>query len=153
PGYDALTEGAGFLNAVGAVRLARFFATAQPGDQYPTQSVWSKQIIWGNHRLTGGALTPAANAWNLGTTWGVATTADGDNIVWGTVDGDNIVWGTDDGDNIVWGTAMDVNILPGVDGATQTVVGTFDTLTDAQILDLSASPAATPVAEPPTPTG
>ena len=109
PGYDALTQGAGFLNAVGAVRLARFFATAEPGDDYPTQSMWSRQIIWGNHRLSGGALVPSANAWSLRTTWGVASTADGDNIVWGTVaDGDNIVWGTAaDGDNIVWGTAVD----------------------------------------------
>ena len=109
-GYDTLTQGAGFLNAVGAVRLARFFATAQPGDRYPTQSMWSKQIIWGNHRLTGGALVPSANAWSVGTTWGVAMAADGDNIVWGTAaaDGDNIVWGTAaDGDNIVWGTAAD----------------------------------------------
>src|SRR5262249_31633989 len=29
-GYDALTEGAGYLNAVGAIRLARFYATALP---------------------------------------------------------------------------------------------------------------------------
>jgi serine protease AprX len=131
PGYDALTQGAGFLNAVGAVRLARFFATAQPGDHYPTQSMWSKEIIWGTHRLTGGVLTPAANAWGLGTTWGVATAAAGDNIVWGThcgadcdnivwgtaAAGDNIVWGTArDGDNIVWGTARDGdNIVWGTD--------------------------------------
>ena len=31
PGYDALTEGAGFLNTKGAVDLARFFNTAQAG--------------------------------------------------------------------------------------------------------------------------
>ena len=30
-GYNPLTQGAGFLNALGAVRLARFYATAQPG--------------------------------------------------------------------------------------------------------------------------
>ena len=107
PGYDGLTQGAGFLNAVGAVRLARFFATAQPGDPYPVQSMWSKHIIWGNHKLTGGVLTPAANAWGLGTTWGVAKTVAGQNIVWGTALADNIVWGTALGaDNIVWGTAL-----------------------------------------------
>ena len=107
PGYDGLTQGAGFLNAVGAVRLARFFATAQPGDPYPVQSMWSKHIIWGNHKLTGGVLTPAANAWDLGTTWGVAKTVAGQNIVWGTALADNIVWGTALGaDNIVWGTAL-----------------------------------------------
>jgi serine protease AprX len=231
PGYDALTEGAGFLNAVGAVRLARFFATAQPGDQYPTQSMWSKAIIWGNHRLTGGALMPAANAWTLGTTWGVAAAADGDNIVWGTADGDNIVWGTstdgdnivwgtstdgdnivwgtdcggadcdnivwgtadgdnvvwgtatdgdnilwgtdcggadcdnivwgttvvndviwetDDGDNIVWGTATSLTTLSGADGTTQSAAGTFDSLTDEQLLDFGALPAATEPESPPT---
>jgi serine protease AprX len=135
PGYDGLTQGAGFLNAVGAVRLARFFATAQPGDPYPTQSIWSKQIIWGNHRLTGGALMPAANAWNLGTTWGVAKVNANENIVWGTVlADDNIVWGTAADDNIVWGTSLsDDNIVWGTDcgGAdcSNIVWGTMD-LTD-----------------------
>ena len=130
PGYDALTQGAGFLNAVGAVRLARFFATAQPGDRYPTQSMWSQEIIWGNHRLTGGALMPAANAWGLGTTWGVAAAAGGDNIVWGTQCGagcDNIVWGTADGDNIVWGTQCGTgcdNIVWGTAGGDNIVWGT-----------------------------
>jgi serine protease AprX len=111
PGYDGLTEGAGFLNAVGAVRLARFFATAHPGDPYPTQSIWSKHIIWGNHMLTGGVLTPTANAWNLDTTWGVANVASGQNIVWGTVvSADNIVWGTAiAATNIVWGTTIVAN--------------------------------------------
>ncbi len=58
PGYDALTQGAGFLNAVGAVRLAQFFATARPGQPVPLQKMWSKKIIWGNHRLSGGILEP-----------------------------------------------------------------------------------------------
>ena len=49
PGYNALTQGAGFLNAVGAVRLARFYATATPGATVPVQKMWSKHIIWGNH--------------------------------------------------------------------------------------------------------
>jgi serine protease AprX len=110
-GYDALTEGAGFLNAIGAVRLARFFATAKPGDKAPTQSMWSKHVIWGNHLLSGGFLLPSANAWSVGTTWGAVQTAEGaDNIVWGTSCSDatcaNVVWGTATGpDNIVWGTA------------------------------------------------
>ena len=127
PGYDALTQGAGFLNVVGAVRLARFYATATPGAKVPTQKMWSKHIIWGSHRLGKGALNINANAFRVGTDWGVAKTNNGDNIVWGTAcsssdcdnvvwghdnnsvwgttaNGDNIVWGTDGGDNIVWGT-------------------------------------------------
>ncbi len=121
PGYNGLTQGAGFLNAVGAVRLARFYATATPGATVPVQKMWSKHIIWGNHRLGKGTLDVHANAFNVGTNWGVAKTDDGDNIVWGTACGssdcDNIVWGTDDGDNIVWGTADDGdNIVWGTDG-------------------------------------
>ncbi|HEY7287888.1 MAG TPA: S8 family peptidase, partial [Vicinamibacterales bacterium] len=109
PNYDPLTQGAGFLNAVGAVRLARFYATAQDGQIFPSQTMWSRHIVWGNHELSGGVPDPAANAFSLGTTWGVASTEAGDNIVWGTArDGDNIVWGTARGDdNIVWGTARD----------------------------------------------
>jgi len=109
PNYDPLTQGAGFLNAVGAVRLARFYATAEDGQIFPSQTMWSGHIVWGSHELSGGILDPAANAFSLGTTWGVASTNTGDNIVWGMArDGDNIVWGTARGDdNIVWGTARD----------------------------------------------
>ena len=131
PGYRPLEQGAGFVNAIGAVRLARFYATAQPGDSVPTQNMWSKRIFWGNHALTGGLLNPSANAFAVGTTWGVAATSSGDNIVWGTDDaGDNIVWGTDDGDNIVWGTDCGGgdcdNIIWGTDDGDNIVWGTAD---------------------------
>ena len=121
-GYNGLTEGAGFLNAVGAVRLARFYANAKPGDRVPVQKMWSRRIIWGNHRIGGGVLDVSQNAFRLDTTWGVAQTDKGDNIVWGTATqdgGDNIVWGTavGEGDNIVWGTAVGEgdNIVWGTD--------------------------------------
>src|SRR5580704_15464513 len=107
PGYNVLTQGAGFLNTLGAVRLARFYATARAGDRMPTQKIWSRHLIWGNHLLTGGIPVPSKNAWGLGVVWGSAKTlgTDGDNIIWGTAgDGDNIIWGTSDGDNIIWGT-------------------------------------------------
>jgi serine protease AprX len=140
--YDSLTQGAGFLNTRGAVELARFYRTARAGDRLRVSKSWSRQILWGNHRLTRGALRPNANAWKLSTVWGSAVDGFGDNIVWGTIlDGDNIVWGTfdtltnivwgtllgDNGDNIVWGTfldgdnivwgtlAMDDNIVWGTD--------------------------------------
>jgi serine protease AprX len=124
-GYDPLTEGAGFLNAVGAIRLTRFYATAQAGQTVPTQAMWSRHIIWGNHQLTGGLPVPGANAFSLGTIWGTAFTSGGDNIVWGTLaDGDNIVWGTAiDGDNIVWGTAANGdNIVWGTDSGNDNIV-------------------------------
>ena len=110
PGYKPLEQGAGFLNTLGAVRLAKFYASHQIGARMPVQKVWSRQIIWGNHKLSGGYLNPKGNAWGSNIVWGTAKTLGdtGDNIVWGTSDdGDNIVWGTADenGDNIVWGTA------------------------------------------------
>jgi serine protease AprX len=106
--YDVLTQGAGFLNAHGAVELARFFYKAHAGDRYPSNWQWSRQVIWGNRRLTGGVLKPNGNAWGLNVVWGTAD--DGENIVWGTVcdDCENIVWGTADAlENIVWGTLSD----------------------------------------------
>jgi serine protease AprX len=119
-GYNALEQGAGFLNALGAVRLAQFYATGLPGSQAPTSPAWAGHIFWGNHRLTGGIMRPGANAWRRGVQWGsLAATASGDNIVWGTqAANDNIVWGTaaGAGDNIVWGTAFgDDNIVWGTD--------------------------------------
>ena len=111
PSYNALTQGAGFLNAQGAVQLARFYRTAQSGARLTIPAEWGKQVIWGNQRLRGGVIRPNANAYQVGTTWGSAFDRDGDNIVWGTVlRGDNIVWGTVDllsADNLVWGTVRD----------------------------------------------
>jgi serine protease AprX len=110
--YDALTQGAGFLNAEGAVQLARYFRYADPGDLYPHSWMWSRQIIWGNYRLKGGVIKPNASAWAQNIVWGTAA-SDGENIVWGTLCGDsdcnNIVWGTaaEEGENIVWGTLQD----------------------------------------------
>src|SRR5262249_57775446 len=56
PGYSPLRQGAGFLNTLGAVRLAQYYVNPHVGDRVPVQSVWSRQIIWGSHRLTGGIM-------------------------------------------------------------------------------------------------
>jgi serine protease AprX len=129
PGYNALTQGAGFINAQGAVQLARFFRTAQSGSLLTIPSEWGRQVLWGNHRITGGVIRPNANAFQLGTTWGSAFDGDGDNIVWGTLeDGDNIVWGTFDllsADNLVWGTVRDLdgdNLVWGTYGSADNLV-------------------------------
>ncbi len=141
PGYNPLEEGAGFLNALGAVRLAKYYASAHSaGEPVPIEPIWGRQILWGNHRLRNGFMLPNANAWGLNIVWGSAKTLGdtgdnivwgtacggsdcGDNIVWGTAsDGDNIVWGTaGDGDNIVWGTAGD-NIVWGTAGDGDNIV-------------------------------
>jgi len=123
PTYNALTQGAGFLNARGAVDLAKYFATAQAGARYPYSSMWSQRIIWGNYRVGGGAISPNANAFQTHTVWGALRGEDGDNIVWGTrcetETCANVVWGAsldgdgafgvidEDLDNIVWGTSLD----------------------------------------------
>jgi serine protease AprX len=112
PGYSPLRQGAGFLNSLGAVRLAKYYYAPKVGDIMPVQAVWSRAIIWGNHRLKHGVIMPSANAWANNVVWGSAKTLfdSGDNIVWGSMagDGDNIVWGSaSDGDNIVWGSASD----------------------------------------------
>jgi len=122
PSYDFLTQGAGFLNSLGAVRLAKYFATARPGDVYPIQGPWSRHIFWGNHRVTGGVLTPFGSAWATNVVWGDRYTPTGQNIVWGdncattscttAVWGTNLVWGTMD-DNVVWGLDDD-NIMWGL---------------------------------------
>jgi hypothetical protein len=119
PGYNGLTQGAGFLNAKGAVDLARFFRTAQAGELYPLGSTWSRTVIWGAHRLRGGVIKPNATAWKTNVVWGASKDLTGQNIVWGTraESEDNIVWGTlDSEDNIVWGTASEDNIVWGTYG-------------------------------------
>ena len=131
--YDFLTQGAGFLNTLGAVRLSRYFANGKAGDRYPDMRVWSKHLIWGNKRVRGGVLTPGGTAWALNIVWGDSLTPEGQNIVWGencdtaACDGivwgsnivwgevlvDNIVWGNTDGDNVVWGEVLVGNIVWG----------------------------------------
>lgn len=136
PGYKPLQQGAGFLNALGAVRLARFYQQTAVGSTMPRQPSWSRSIIWGNRLIKGGYLSPRANAWANNIVWGAAKTAvsAGDNVVWGTNNGDNVVWGTsgDDGnvvwgsdcgsndcDNVVWGTSDGDNVVWGSsDGST-----------------------------------
>ena len=76
PSYDAFSQGAGFLNAQGAVELARFLA-APATAAYPADTIWSRQLFWGNYRADGGRLSPDANAWEPGTRWGGIASASG----------------------------------------------------------------------------
>ena len=109
-GYGTLTQGAGFLNTEGAVKLAAYLYTAQPGSIYPSNPAWGRRIIWGNKKVTSGVIKPQGSAWALNVVWGSMNDGEGDNIVWGThcqfAECDNIVWGTTamEQDNIVWGT-------------------------------------------------
>ena len=130
PAYDPMTEGAGFLNAAGAVSLANYLASPMTAP-LPDSTGWSGQVIWGGTIISGGLLTADANAWPLGVVWGAATDPSGAPIGWGvtcqsdcdtaspqwtawqttawgtSTDGDTVVWGTSsgDGDTVVWGTS------------------------------------------------
>jgi serine protease AprX len=130
-GYDALTEGAGFLNARGAVEMARRAATGESPEPHDPVT-WSREIIWGNYRVKGGddmfGSLSASGMWRPGVTWGAANVVSAlgdaartDNIVWGSACGgtdcEGVAWHAsgagdatlpaDEGDALsaVWGTA------------------------------------------------
>jgi serine protease AprX len=118
--YDTLSQGAGQVNASGAIALAAAIDTTMPvGTPWLSRSVtpstkingqtlaWSQRILWGHHVLGGGVMLVNVPAFNINPThivWG----AD-DHIVWGA--DDHIVWGADD--HIVWGA--DDHIVWGAD--------------------------------------
>ena len=117
-GDNVFAQGAGFLNTKGAVRLARFFAAPETGVGYMRDTIegervdWSRHIIWGNYRITGGVPLPGSNAWANDQTWGGLRTETGQPVVWGARhDDDNIVWSVSDDGNIVWSVNDDGNIV------------------------------------------
>jgi serine protease AprX len=108
--YDRFTQGAGFLNAKGAVELARYLQA--PSDAaYPSSSSWSRQIIWGRRVIQNGQLTANASVWSVNVVWGSTSGPSGWNPpddggdVSATTEGDTVVWGTTEGDTVVWGTS------------------------------------------------
>ncbi len=111
-GESALAEGAGLVNARGAVRMAQFFARPRTGVGIPadliagTWTPWSRHLLWGNYLLAGGVPLPGSNAWLRTVEWGATATSGGQPIVWGARTTNAVVWGTrEDGtDNIVWST-------------------------------------------------
>jgi serine protease AprX len=140
--YDPLTQGAGFVDAAGAVAMARFFANPLAGR--PTSSAWGGRLIWGNQLLRGGQLQPNARAWRNDVVWGSAATISGQtidwsgwderrNVVWGSACGgadcdrssttatgsaydESVVWGTHDSERVVWGTdSGDESVVWGTD--------------------------------------
>jgi serine protease AprX len=122
-GYDALTQGSGFLDAHGAVDLARYFGSPQT-TAYPSSATWSRQLIWGNHRVSGGRLTPTANAWGSDVAWGAARRTDGTPVSWGVQcasadcsDATQEQWGTTcvlpDCSIVIWGDVASENVVWG----------------------------------------
>jgi serine protease AprX len=82
PDYDHLTQGAGFLNARGAVHLARRFAGTVDAAEAGDAGRWSRHIIWGESRVSGAHLPPSSPAWNRGVVWGASATPEGRQISW-----------------------------------------------------------------------
>jgi serine protease AprX len=83
--YDGNAQGAGFLNARGAVGLAKAFGSAAPdatSEAVADPVKWSRQIIWGDRRVTAAALAPSANAWRQGVVWGARRTPSGETVSW-----------------------------------------------------------------------
>jgi serine protease AprX len=145
---DYLTQGAGQINAAGAVQLASSINTTAPVNSWWLQSgvtgsstiggqsyVWAQSIVWGQHVIGGRFIYYNAQMWD-------------DNILWGTglirgndivppskrsrglngkfLDFDNIIWGTDFTvlrNNIVWATESQDNIIWGTNLAQFRVVG------------------------------
>ncbi|MBQ02230.1 MAG: hypothetical protein CL477_16300 [Acidobacteria bacterium] len=131
-GTDVLTQGAGALNADGAVALAASIDTsARDGEWWlsvPTTETstivgetltWGQRFIWGDRFIWGSTIYYAnTGVWSPVTVWG-------DRFIWGSqinwddlstsvVWGDRFIWGS----NIVWGD----NLL-GVDDGTQVLWG------------------------------
>ena len=106
--YSHLAQGAGFLNARGAVQLSQSLAnTLGTAPKDPT--AWSRHIIWGNRRVGGGVLKVAANAWHGDVVWGASTTDNGENIFWGTrcaaPECDDELWGAVESGKSEWSVA------------------------------------------------
>jgi serine protease AprX len=123
---SVLAQGSGYLNARGAVRLARLLQTSAPvGSKwlaghknlpspadvlFGEQVQWGRQVVWGQRVLLGNSVYINSAAWrdhvrwgkNLRTkVWGTCTGENCDNVVWGNCEGDtcdNVVWGNCDGD-------------------------------------------------------
>jgi len=108
--WDPLTQGTGFLNAQGAVELARAFSDSS--SPTPSSPSWSARILWGNRLYQGGVLSPYASAWSTDITWGTPQTLYGESIGWGNICTSNCddvgswsPWAsTSASANVVWGS-------------------------------------------------
>ena len=100
-------QGAGFLNARGAVLLA---SALREGEHPPSKdgdvTPWSRHILWGNERVRGGALTAKGSGWRADVIWGAPATPEGDSISWG-IAGEGAAWGLRGSDPIDFDEAAD----------------------------------------------
>ena len=90
-GVELAAQGAGLLNARGAVQLAATLAGSEEPISDPTP--WSRHILWGTQRIRGGVITSSATAWGVDVDWGAASTPDGDAVTWGRLAESDDPWG------------------------------------------------------------
>jgi serine protease AprX len=114
---DTLTQGAGALNAAGAIALAAAIDPNQPvGASWLTSGVttsttigdqtldWGQRVVWGDRVIWGNQIFNNDPAWALRVVWGDRVIW-GNRVVWGnsTVwDGNAAVWA----DRVVWGNGL-----------------------------------------------
>jgi serine protease AprX len=115
--YNALTQGAGEINADGAIDLAQLVDPSRPlgmtwipsqpwpysvfGGQY---EAWSQHLVWGTHLVWGNSLFYHERGWDASSAWGVQV----NHLVWGNLDPSDLVWNEHLvwGNHIVWGNAL-----------------------------------------------
>jgi serine protease AprX len=129
--YTDLIQGAGFLNARGAVELAQKIgsgtATLDPNMPQDDPTPWGRHVIWANQLVDGDLL--AALALGTNTTWGATAVGGangGDNVLRSTdcaadVGCDKIVWATntlDRVDDVVWSPVRRNSQLPATNSQT-----------------------------------
>jgi serine protease AprX len=117
---DVLTQGAGSINARGALALASAIDTrtsvsspwlalgVTPSTTLSNGEVldWAQHIVWGDHVVWGNYVYFNEPAWALHVVWGNHIVW-GDHVVWGNAF-DSVVWGTTQvwGTHVVWGASV-----------------------------------------------
>jgi serine protease AprX len=143
---DALTQGAGQINAAGAVQLAGAINTLAPTGSWWLQTgvtgssviggksyAWAQNIIWGTSVIGGRFIYYKNLAWDDNIIWGTGVVRGNRLIgsrrieVRGKFYNDNIIWGTDftvKRKSVVWGKGDGDNIIWGTDAGDNIIWGT-----------------------------
>jgi serine protease AprX len=122
---DFLTEGAGQINAAGAVALAsRINTNAKLGDWWLTIGIdpasmignrsyrWAQNVIWGTNVLGGDLVYRNLMIWSRSIIWGTSIIWDANaNILWGTRK--SILWATASDRHTQWGSYKVTNTIWG----------------------------------------
>jgi serine protease AprX len=144
PAVDRPSQGAGELNAAGAVKLASSIDPRVAQGEWwlvdavdpwsnvgNTTLVWAQSVLWGNTLVDGSIAFINEPAWDPSLVWGAGDDTvvwgnsddGGDTVVWGnSADGDTVVWGNSDNDTVVWGNAADDTVVWGNNEDNDTVV-------------------------------